>query len=32
MLKDGKVIKDSLNENRRSAKDVLASLPPTEDY
>jgi putative ABC transport system ATP-binding protein len=32
MLKDGKVVKDSINENRRSAKDVLASLPPTEDY
>jgi putative ABC transport system ATP-binding protein len=32
MLKDGKVVKDSLNENRRSARDVLASLPVTEDY
>jgi putative ABC transport system ATP-binding protein len=32
MLKDGKVVKDSINENRRSAKDVLASLPVTEDY
>jgi putative ABC transport system ATP-binding protein len=32
MLKDGKVIKDSPNENRRSARDVLASLPTTEDY
>jgi putative ABC transport system ATP-binding protein len=32
MLKDGKVVKDSINENRRSAKDLLASLPPTEDY
>jgi putative ABC transport system ATP-binding protein len=32
MLKDGKVMKDSLNENRRSAREVLASLPVTEDY
>jgi putative ABC transport system ATP-binding protein len=32
MLKDGKVIKDSTNENRRSAKEVLASLPKSEDY
>jgi putative ABC transport system ATP-binding protein len=32
MLRDGRVIKDSKNENRRSAKEVLASLPKTEDY
>ena len=32
MLKDGKVIKDSKNENRKSAKDELAALPKTEDY
>lgn len=32
MLRDGKVLKDSANENRRSAKEVLASLPPKEDY
>lgn len=32
MLRDGKVIKDSINENRRSAKEVLASLPGSEDY
>lgn len=32
MLKDGRVIKDSKNENRRSAKEVLASLPKSEDY
>jgi putative ABC transport system ATP-binding protein len=32
MLKDGKVIKDSPNENRRSAREVLASLPTTDDY
>jgi putative ABC transport system ATP-binding protein len=31
-LKDGRVIKDSKNENIRSAKEVLASLPVTEDY
>jgi putative ABC transport system ATP-binding protein len=31
-LKDGRVIKDSKNANVRSAKDVLASLPVTEDY
>jgi putative ABC transport system ATP-binding protein len=32
MLKDGKVVKDSLNDNKRSARDVLASLPQSEDY
>ncbi|MBO9631825.1 MAG: ABC transporter ATP-binding protein [Chitinophagaceae bacterium] len=32
MLKDGKVIRDSKNENIRSAKEVLASLPVSEDY
>jgi putative ABC transport system ATP-binding protein len=31
-LKDGKVIKDSPNTNIRSAKEVLAALPVTEDY
>lgn len=31
-LRDGKVIKDNQNENKRSAKEVLASLPPKEDY
>ena len=31
-LKDGKIIKDSKNVNVRSAKDVLAALPATEDY
>jgi putative ABC transport system ATP-binding protein len=31
MLKDGKVIKDSPNE-KRSAKEVLASLPSSDDY
>lgn len=32
MLKDGKVVKDSKNENVRNAKEALASLPVTEDY
>jgi putative ABC transport system ATP-binding protein len=32
MLKDGKIIKDSLNESKRSAREVLASLPVAEDY
>jgi len=32
MLKDGRVMKDSLNENRKYAKEVLASLPKSEDY
>jgi len=32
MLKDGKVIKDTMNENRRSAREVLASLPVSDDY
>ena len=31
-LKDGKIIKDSKNQNIRSAKEVLSSLPVTEDY
>jgi len=30
-LKDGKVVKDSKNETIRSAKDMLAALPVTED-
>ena len=32
MLKDGKVMKDSPNENRKSAKEVIAALPKSEDY
>ncbi|WP_291925100.1 ABC transporter ATP-binding protein [Chitinophaga sp.] len=32
MLRDGKVVKDSRNENVRSAKEALAALPPAEDY
>jgi putative ABC transport system ATP-binding protein len=31
-LKDGRVIKDSPNENRKSAKEVLAALPKSDDY
>ena len=30
-LKDGKIIKDSKNENIRSAKDMLSALPVTEE-
>jgi putative ABC transport system ATP-binding protein len=32
MLRDGKVQKDTQNENRRSAKEALASLPESNDY
>ena len=32
MLRDGKITKDVLNENRKSARDVLAAMPVTEDY
>lgn len=32
MLRDGKVMKDSINENRKSAREALASLPAAEDY
>ncbi|WP_317166168.1 ABC transporter ATP-binding protein [Chitinophaga sp. Ak27] len=32
MLRDGKVVKDSKNENVRSAKEALAALPPADDY
>ncbi len=31
-LRDGKVTKDTLNEAKRSAKEMLAALPITEDY
>jgi putative ABC transport system ATP-binding protein len=31
-LKDGKVVKDTKNENVRSAREMLASLPVTTDY
>jgi putative ABC transport system ATP-binding protein len=30
-LKDGKIIKDSKNETIRSAKDMLAALPVSEE-
>jgi putative ABC transport system ATP-binding protein len=32
MLKDGKVVKDTINENRKSAKELLAALPVSDDY
>jgi putative ABC transport system ATP-binding protein len=32
MLRDGKVVKDTINENVRSAKEALAALPPADDY
>lgn len=31
-LRDGRVMKDNANKNTRSAKDMLASLPVTDDY
>ena len=31
ILKDGKILKDSLNENKRSAKEALAALPVSDD-
>jgi len=32
MLKDGKIIKDSINTDMRSAKEVIAGLPADDDY
>ncbi|WP_223152105.1 ABC transporter ATP-binding protein [Chitinophaga qingshengii] len=32
MLRDGKVVKDTVNENVRSAKEALDALPPADDY
>jgi putative ABC transport system ATP-binding protein len=32
VLKDGRVIKDTFNQNQKSARETLASLPATEDY
>lgn len=32
VLKDGRVVKDTFNLNKRSAKEMLAALPITEDY
>ena len=31
-LKDGRVVKDQVNQQVRSAKEMLAALPETEDY
>lgn len=31
-LRDGKIVKDTINENVRSAREALESLPPAEDY
>ncbi|RBL93845.1 ABC transporter ATP-binding protein [Chitinophaga flava] len=31
-LRDGKVVKDTINENVRSAREALDALPPAEDY
>jgi putative ABC transport system ATP-binding protein len=31
-LRDGKVIKDTVNDNKRSAREVLAGLPVSDDY
>lgn len=31
-LRDGKIQKDSLNQNKRSAKEALANLPESDDY
>lgn len=32
VLKDGRVIKDTLNKHQKSARETLANLPATEDY
>jgi len=32
MLRDGKIQKDSINTNQRSAKEALAGLPESDDY
>jgi putative ABC transport system ATP-binding protein len=32
VLKDGKIVKDSINENKRSAKAMLEALPVSDDY
>lgn len=32
MLRDGKVLKDMLNESRKSAREVLANIPVADDY
>lgn len=32
MLRDGRILRDSINENKRSAREALASLPVSDDY
>ncbi|SEP40342.1 ABC transporter ATP-binding protein [Mucilaginibacter sp. OK283] len=32
ILKDGRVVKDTFHKNRKSAKEMLAALPVTDDY
>ncbi len=32
MLRDGKILKDSINETRKSAKEALAAIPVSDDY
>lgn len=32
ILKDGRVVKDLFNTSRRSAREMLAALPPSDDY
>jgi len=32
MLRDGKVLKDTMNDTKKSAKEVLAAIPVAEDY
>ncbi|WP_304622546.1 ABC transporter ATP-binding protein [Pedobacter sp. D749] len=32
MLRDGKIQKDSINQNQRSAREALANLPESDDY
>jgi putative ABC transport system ATP-binding protein len=31
-LRDGRILKDTINQQVRSAKDMLAVMPETEDY
>ncbi|ANH83363.1 ABC transporter ATP-binding protein [Niabella ginsenosidivorans] len=32
MLRDGRIMKDYFNENKKSAKEMLAAMPATDDY
>ncbi|MBO9617435.1 MAG: ABC transporter ATP-binding protein [Niabella sp.] len=32
MLRDGRIVKDYFNENKKSAKEMLAAMPATDDY